>query len=494
MEPLLVEIAGFRFVISGLVQERVMSDDSLSDNDPPKQMSVRDLALFASERFQFDTDHLGRLTAREPSLGMLEKFLEQSGDIEKLDDRELVKNYLLNIAGRVPLTESEDVQPLDAADKDTLTERDLIAFARAYLGNVVEIEVLDGAAVIFQLADYVRAECRSITNTLGEAVSKLSMSTDTIRNLANAMTIDSSVMRHWGELQNKGLLGDLGKIGKDLHALTGATTGIDKILKTALDSPKLNVFNLGLSPNLFPSGVSVRSRMLEAGNESATHDLLNAKSGLPLFDVNATTTGRTANATEQLAGHGLKLVESMAEIVTQVGAMANMIGQVSVTIRDESRESQKENQRQNNLVIKSTEAQSQKSLSYSRRSLYLSCLALAVAAFFSMTGYFADRNDAKTNGLDAQAMISELKTQNMLLVHVNEALKEQNDSLSALTDKPPAPKLDMPTIKRPAPKSEMPATKPPGLKLDTPTIKPPDPKQERPTTKSSDPKLEKQTR
>jgi hypothetical protein len=351
-----------------------MNDDK-SPPDPKHKPLRIDLGKL-NRQTPVETDELGRVYARSPTMAMADAFCDRLKEVGA-DDFTVARIFMGCSTGKPTGDDKAVSKPLSKAESAKLSDNDVRRFAAAYLTDILGEKDPD-ADPIARIAEHARGELKQYQESRKKLAETVAASLRPIRTMYKDVFETAKQMQSWNQLATSA--------GALAAALKSNPLG--KIGETVRQFDAL--------PHSRPGAVSARPEPID----------LSAFKPPP---VEKTPGGRTMLAAESALEAVTRIEAAINVIVTQAGNVSELIGRVIKEIEDQGGKMQAR-----------TEAQTNRALRYARWSLVVSATALAVSAVFSALTYFQGRNAAHEAAQDTRALVIQAQRQSESLAKLVE--------------------------------------------------------------------------
>jgi hypothetical protein len=329
-----------------------MDNSEQPENQPAKKESIKRFVLRATAPFRVETEALGPITARRMTTSGSLTFARRMKSLDGVADAEVVRAYMGSVSG-LPVEDEERLpDPLTEEQVAQLTSADVLNFAHACLQHIVKpTEMREDP--IAELADY---------------------------------------LKHWQQL-GKSVVGPVGSLREEMRRMLGPIGSMQASIGDALRDLNGESDRALSALKNFDAHIAFPERPSSFNYEPVLR--------IPeLPPIGETPMGRTAIAVEELSRAGQRMEEAMGFVVEQAGNVSEKMGQVLSKIETESAKSQ---------------LAARWALAIGGISLLVSAVALGASAYFSHAGYWADREDARSDGQAARELTEQVRQQTAVL-------------------------------------------------------------------------------
>lgn len=357
-------------------------------NDESKPTEVKTLNLDALlrdgvERFTFETDAGQVIQGRELTWAMAQTLAERMPEPDSLSDLAAARVFMGSTAGVADPAKPDDLisESLPPQFVQQLTDNDIFRFAGQYLSEVAKQPELGDP--ILEFAKIARDEAKSSAEMIRK-------SSAAIRELFDKNHGYAAILKNMG-----GLGGSKFRLGSQMEELMRIVSGPSKSIADSVGGAMEQLRKSGLDTGLY-SPSTLRA--------TDTHRLIDGLRPPPLED---TAHGRTMMAAEQLVEAAERFEGLMENVVSQVGATADLVGGVTQAIKEEARDFESR-----------TAAQTKSAISYAKWSFIVSAIALVVSAGAAIWDQLGSATDSAEVAARAASQLSEL-------TQINQRLDEQ---------------------------------------------------------------------
>ena len=359
-----------------------MTEEGGLDEGQPKKETAKRFVLRMTAPFRMETEMLGEIVARALTASASSVFAKRMPSMDGVLDADLVRVYMGSVSG-LPVQDEEALpDPLTEEQVSQLTDEDVRSFARHYLEHIVKPAAFDGD-VLAQMAGHIRNERQH----------HLELMKKTAETMRSALNIGATAdfMKNWQAL-NKNVAGPFNTLRDEVERMMGPLNALkSSALGDALRAQEKDRANMlkavrGIDP----------TNGLTSNGGSVLTPLPSPPSMLKVPPLHETLVGRTAIAVEKLGEAGERMEQAMSLVVEQAGNVSGLMGQVLSKIETEAANSQQA---------------ARQAFRLSAISLAVAALALVVSAYFSVVGYQADRQDAKSGDRSSAVMTKRVEEQ-----------------------------------------------------------------------------------